>query len=153
MDHTHICTRKWWTLFQSSALAANLYGSRRLFLSPRPALTFCFRIVLKYSRLISRNVAYVKRWFGVAYLDEVCTFCSSVSLYGVNVAQNLPFSTSSRIVSQFLYRFTCSWLSINLWVIQGAVTFCDCFCSACSRRSHVPCFICKALLWDESSLA
>jgi len=145
--------RKWWTLFQSSVLAANLYGPRRLFLSPHPALTFCFRIVLKYSRLISRNDAYVKRRFGMAYLDEVCTFCSSVRLYGVNFAQNLPFSKYSRIVSQILYRFNCSRFSINLWAIQGSVTFCNCFCSVFSGRSHVPCFTCKAVLWDEASFA
>jgi len=120
--------------FSLRLLQANLSGSLLLFLSPRPALTFCFRIALKYSRLNSRNDVSVKGWFGVAYLDEVCSFCSSMRLYGTNFAQVLPFSKSSRIVSPFLSRFTCSWFSINFCVIQPSVALCNCSCSVYIRR-------------------
>jgi hypothetical protein len=37
--------------------------------------------------------------------------------------------------------------------LGGSVAFCDCSCSVCIRRSHIPCFTRKALLWDETSLA
>jgi hypothetical protein len=62
----------------------------------------------------------------------------------------LPFSKFSRIVSPVLSRFTCSWFSINFWVIQRSVALCNCSCSVCSRRSHLPCFTRKVVLWDEA---
>lgn len=115
-------------------LQANLYGSRRLFLPPRPALTFCFRIVLKPSRLISRN------------LDDVCFFCSSVRLFRANFAQILQFSKYLRIMSPILSRLTCSWFSINVWVIQWSMAFCNCLCTVCSRRWNI--LQCPSMRWS-----
>lgn len=152
MDHTHVCTRKWWTLFQSSTFAnESFWFSAIIFISTSSDVLFqdCFEILKTHLQ----EWCFCERvvWCGISGWGLL--FCSSVRLYGANFAQVLPFSKSSRIVSPVLSRFTCIWFSINFWVIQGSVAFCKCSYSVCIRRSHIPCFTRKALLWDETPRA
>lgn len=105
----------------------------RIFSSTQ-ALKFCFRILLKHSRLVSSKNAGQKVWLGLTGLNEsltsltLCSFCLSVRLWGTHFAHIVSLK-SIPVTNHFPVNMQ---LIINFKVTSKAsgpqfINFCSCF--------------------------